>query len=301
MARAGTKPRSLTSDLGPEFEGPFKQMLEANGIEAFQKRKEDINAIATIDTAIGNLKKALVRITRKAATNDWASKLQQVTRGQNNSPMEDYLEGQAPASVSTNEDLINLLEEKNAKYAKFNRQRAEKRAKVLEETGQFRPMVGTTGVKTRGFKPRFGEVKQVKAVDGAEVLDSADKDYLTKFVQPVSETTNDAGPVRIEQGGSELIDATRRQRLEPFAQELVRFLQSKGGEVTTATASKHLRQNPAFQIAMRNIPTFGAFIKLFNSFELITSNTSGGSSKVRLTDNAPRRRRLRSKQPQQNI
>ena len=69
--------------------------------------------------------------------------------------MEDYLEGQAPASVSTNEDLINLLEEKNAKYAKFNRQRAEKRAKVLEEAGQFRPMVGTAGVKARGFKPRF--------------------------------------------------------------------------------------------------------------------------------------------------
>ena len=43
-------------------------------------------------------------------------------------------------------------------------------------------MVGTTGVKSRGFKPRFGEVKQVKAVDGAEVLDSADKDYLTKVV-----------------------------------------------------------------------------------------------------------------------
>ena len=73
MARAGTKPRSLTSDLGPEFEGSFRQMLEANGIEAFQKRKEDTNAIATIDTAIGNLKKALVRVTRKAATNDWAS------------------------------------------------------------------------------------------------------------------------------------------------------------------------------------------------------------------------------------
>ena len=39
LARAGTKPRSLTSDLGPEFEGPFKQMLEANGIEVFQKTK----------------------------------------------------------------------------------------------------------------------------------------------------------------------------------------------------------------------------------------------------------------------
>ena len=108
--------------------------------------------------------------------------------------------------------------------------------------------------------------------------------------------------MRIEQPGSELVDATRRQRLEPFAQELVRFLQSKGGEVTTATASKHLRQNPAFQIAMRNVPTFGAFIKLFNSFELITSNTSGGTSKVRLTDNAPpRRRRARTKRPDPNI
>ena len=39
LARAGTKPRSLTSDLGPEFEGPFRQMLEANGIEYFQKTK----------------------------------------------------------------------------------------------------------------------------------------------------------------------------------------------------------------------------------------------------------------------
>ena len=40
LARAGTKPRSLTSDLGPEFEGPFKQMLEANGIESFQNEKK---------------------------------------------------------------------------------------------------------------------------------------------------------------------------------------------------------------------------------------------------------------------
>ena len=74
--------------------------------------------------------------------------------------MEDYLEGQAPASVSTNEDLITLLEEKNAKHEQNNRQRAEKRARFLEEAGQFRPMVGTSGVKTRGFKPRYGEVNK---------------------------------------------------------------------------------------------------------------------------------------------
>ena len=59
LARAGAKPRSLTSDLGPEFEGPFRQMLEANGIGYFQKRKDDINAIATIDTAIWESQKSL--------------------------------------------------------------------------------------------------------------------------------------------------------------------------------------------------------------------------------------------------
>ena len=93
MTRAGVKPRSVTSDLGPEFQGPFEQALKAKGIEVYTKRKEDINAIATIDTAIGQLKKALVRDTRKVGTDDWASRLQKVTRGRNNNPIDDSLEG----------------------------------------------------------------------------------------------------------------------------------------------------------------------------------------------------------------
>ena len=76
MTRAGATPGSVTSDLGPEFQGPFEQALKAKGIEVFTKRKEDINAIATIDTAIGYLKKALVRDTRKVGTDDWASRLE---------------------------------------------------------------------------------------------------------------------------------------------------------------------------------------------------------------------------------
>ena len=106
-------------------------------------------------------------------------------------------------------------------------------------------------------------------------MDESGKTYSTKFTLPVAETSEDAGPVRIEQGGSELIDRTRRERLQPFADEMVRYLRGKGGEVTTATASKHLRQNVLFQVAMRNLPSFGAFIRLFDAFELQTSNTSG--------------------------
>ena len=110
------------------------------------------------------------------------------------------------------------------------------------------------------------------------------------------------GPVRIEQQGSTLIDNTRRERLQSFADKLVRFLRTKNGEVTSATASKYLRQDPAFAAAMRNVPSFGAFIKLFDSLELVTSDASGGSSKVRLTEEAPpRRRRARTKRPDPNI
>ena len=152
MARAGAKPRSCTSDLGPEFQGPFEQALKAKGIEVYTKRKEDINGIATIDTAIGYLKKALVRDTRKVGTDDWASRLEKVTQGQNNNPIDEYLEGVPPAQVSSSPDLIRRLKEKNARYGDYNHQRVEKRGQKLEETGQFRGMEDMGGKFTRGFK-----------------------------------------------------------------------------------------------------------------------------------------------------
>ena len=247
----------------------------------------------------------MVRDTRRLGTDDWASRLQKVTDGKNRNPIEDYLKGQAPADVKENEDLIFSLKKKNAQYAGFNQARIKKRAKALEEAGQFRPEEpNKQGIRARrGFKPTFGNVKNVKEVISAEVVDDTGKNYLTKLVKPIAESTNDTGPVRIEQQGSTLIDNTRRERLQSFADKLVRFLRTKNGEVTSATASKYLRQDPAFAAAMRNVPSFGAFIKLFDSLELVTSDASGGSSKVRLTEEAPprRRRRARTKRPDPNI
>ena len=152
------------------------------------------------------------------------------------------------------------------------------------------------GKFTRGFKPKFGEVRQVKEVQGATVVDTKGNDHLTKFVLPVSDTTNDAGPRRIEQRGSALTDATRRERLQPYANELITFLRRQGHSVTTATASKYLREQPGFAAAMGNVPSFGAFIRLFYSLKLVTGSGTGGASKVRLANEAPRRR-MRGKQP----
>ena len=79
LNKVGSVPAALTSDGGKDFSAEFKELLETKGIAPRQKDKDDINAIATLDTAIGNLTKALVRDTTKAGTNDWASRLQKVT------------------------------------------------------------------------------------------------------------------------------------------------------------------------------------------------------------------------------
>ena len=109
LQRAGITPHSLTSDVGPGWSGGFARMLDSKGIISFQKRPED-NAIATLDVAIGQLKKQLVRDTRRLGTNDGASRLQKVTDGKNQNPIEDYLEGQAPADVKQNKNLIFFTE-----------------------------------------------------------------------------------------------------------------------------------------------------------------------------------------------
>ena len=81
----------------------------------------------TLDTAIGHLKNALVRGTRKAGTNDWASRLQKVTKGQHDLPSDgEYLNGAAPDEVADNDELRAKLRKKNAEYAQFKKERLEK-------------------------------------------------------------------------------------------------------------------------------------------------------------------------------
>ena len=172
------------------------------------------------------------------------------TQGQNNNPIEEYLEGMPPSNVKNNPELVRVLKEKNASYSDLNHNRMEKRAQRLEDTGQFRIMESAGRKFTRGFKPKFGEVRKVRDIQGPLVTDDQNKDHLTKFVLPVSETTEDEGPRRIEQKGNAIVDSTRRARLRPFAEKLVELLRRRRGAVTAATASKFLGEQRGFREAM---------------------------------------------------
>ena len=163
LERAGTAPRSPTSDQGPEFSGAFAEMLKAKGIASSQKRKEDISAIVTVGTAIGNLKKTLARGTRKVGTNDWASRLGKVTRGQNNNPIGEYLESETPADVSTKTHVFFLCCRRRMQSVQpLTRSESRREIVRLREQANLDQWKIGVGTFTRGFRLRLGEVKQVK-------------------------------------------------------------------------------------------------------------------------------------------
>ena len=88
--------------------------------------------------------------------NDWASRLEKVTKGQNDLPNEgEALHGAAPNEVADNANLKAKLHNKNAEYAQFNKGRLEKKASTNEKAGQFRATTSRGGAFTRGFKPRY--------------------------------------------------------------------------------------------------------------------------------------------------
>ena len=109
------------------------------------------------------------------------------------------------------------------------------------------------GAFTRGFKPRYeGALRQVGEVKGPRVADESGDAFLTKFVLPVREATDDAGPVRIEQRGSTQTREKQIRILKPFADGLARVLEM--GRPVTAMRALGLLQSvrgaAAFKMAV---------------------------------------------------
>ena len=288
VQRAGKKPRTLTTDEGPEFDALFRAFVEGMGISLLEKKKIDINALATLDVAIGNLKKALARDARRNATDDWASRLQKVTDGQNALPNDDYLEGAAPNGVQGSEDLIRHLKEKNFAFSEYNRVRAEKRGEKLEEAGRFRGMIDAGGWVTRGFKPRWGEaVLSVGGVDGAYVRDTEGNEQLSKFALVVPQgTTIDAGLRRIEKPGSAQTEAKQRRTLQPVADAVADRIGAVGAEIAMWRLGDFLKERGGFPAIAReariNLKSpVAALLRVYPERFRVTTPAAGGTATVR--------------------
>ena len=245
MDRAGVRPERVMIDLGAEF----KDFAELEGISVTTKRKEDINGLATLDVAIGRLKKALARVARRRRTDDWASILEEVTKGQNSIPNESYLEGKAPNQVAGDQELQKKLYEKNREYATHNAKRTEARAEKIEETQRFRVMTSAGGRFTRGFKPKWSdEIHTAAEVDGAFVTDEQGREYMTKFVQPVPETSEELPARRMERGGSDVVEQRRRRVLRDLARNVASYIGQE--RMTVMRLAGYLRPRGFKQLAL---------------------------------------------------
>lgn len=264
MEKSGRKPMSLTTDGGSEFGQYFEGPVQSLGIEVKHKQPIDVNAIATLDVAIGQLKKALARVARSADVDDWSTVLQRVVAGQNKVPNNEYLEGQAPSSVAGNAALREHLEDKNRDFSATNHAQAEQRKRALSAAGGFRvPAVAHGQVRggRRAWKPTFeADVLRVKQfTPGARIVvdQATDKAYDTRFVKPARPPAEGAAaasssrPTLIERGGSEQVRAGQRRALQTYANQVAAKL---GQDEMLVQQTRHfLDSQPAFREAAARV------------------------------------------------
>jgi hypothetical protein len=220
VQKSGRRPKELNTDNGPEFDKnrELHTYLSTQSIE--RRAKVGVNDIATVDAAIGTLRKALTRRTATPGAGNWAQELQAATRAYNESP-HGHLDGEAPADATGNDEAAKSLrfdlKGKAADDAETQDRVTRRKRERLEAIGAFREPVQSTlrGLPPRGYKPRYktGPPIRVVSIDPVknEVVGEGGKRARIKDVQPVpldsTETRDPPG-----QGGAGDARVIRQQR-----------------------------------------------------------------------------------------
>ena len=220
VQQAKDSPEELNTDKGGEFTGnAFQVALRDLKIRHRLKDPQDRNAIATVDVAIANLKKALFRTGDDGIAN-WAERLDKVVAGINKTP-HDHLHGSAPNDVKDKPELQYFLQKEASQDLKHNADLIHKRAEKLQNDGAFRTQEAQ-GNFARGFKPRFSDkVHKIVAIEGATVIDQDGKSFPTKLIQSVPSVSKDANLSRFARGGSAATSERQRNLLMSHAQRLL--------------------------------------------------------------------------------
>ena len=247
------KPAELDTDGGTEFtSGAFKNVMAKAGIEHMVKDATDRNGIATVDAAIGSIKRKIKRIVEKDGGN-WLDHLDQAVKIHNET--EHSATGVPPEDMD--EDHIFSEQKKMAENIQDNMEQMEKRQKALEKAGGFRTFIA----KPKGLKRRVDDAtwsREIHEVKGfptpASVEDKQGNTFKTKVVKPVpvKSTTPPEKPIS---------DKTPNQQLKDYATTLRDLLGAKGK--TMGDALRQLKvKRPNFSLNANNL-SFQAFVAKF--------------------------------------
>ena len=252
------QPRRIDTDGGSEFTSiMFRQLCKTYDIILITKEKNDINGLARMDKAIGELKKNIKRLQELEGTGGgkWLEYLTKATKAYNqtsNGAIQDATPANIPDNVKL--ELINEA----AVGAEHNQTEIEQRKKTLLKLKAFRTL--DKAWVEKGLKKRIDANKwdsKIHVVDSfpreAVVMDTEGNSYKTKRVLPIPITSSATATPRI----------TLQDRLRSYAiklQAIVRDnpmdllaamkLMQRGGGVSTTlreagqTATHLVKNNP---------------------------------------------------------
>ena len=139
-------PGQLDTDGGNEFSAAtFRALCKEYDIEHTIKDKDDKQAIATVDSVIGTIKRGIRRRVEQDG-GSWLIHLEAVTKGYNDTP---HSSTDAPPNAMSDSQIFSQ-HKKAAENMKMNAERMNKREMRLKKAGGFRTQVTKkTGLKRR--------------------------------------------------------------------------------------------------------------------------------------------------------
>ena len=254
-------------------------MLRRNNItHRLKVGKQDI---ATLDNNIARLKEAMFRDAANQNSPNWASRLDKVVAGINNTPTQPLMDS-APNDVEDNDILQFARKKQGSIDMETNRQLTRDRVNKLVDKGAFRVELKAP-IFTRGFKPRYGDqIDTGRDIKGGRVIAESGKQHPLTYVQPVSATSTRATAQAPSQGSAQHSVRARRELL-PFANRV--HAQFAGQDITFRHAGAFISGLRGFRDAtrranLRQKGTVAAFLRHFADFFTFTSTRGRGAVSV---------------------
>ena len=246
-------PAELSTDGGTEFtSGNFKKLCKAASIEHTVKDATDRNGIATVDSAIGSIKRKIKRLVEKEG-GSWLDHIDKAVKIHNST--EHSATGAPPEDMDADHRFSERKE--MAEDMQDNTDQMMKRQKALEKAGGFRTFIA----KPKGLKRRIDDAtwsKDIHEIKGyptpASVEDTQGNTFKTKVVKPVPVNSSTLAGVSIK-------PSTTAADLRGYATTLRDLLGGKGKPMGDALRQLKVKR-PNFSLNANNL-SFQAFVAKF--------------------------------------
>ena len=252
MVDADPYPQRLLTDGGPEFNNStFKSLCERYSIDHEIKQSDDYNAMATLDRAIGVLKRTMQRFVNSKG-GDWLDHMDASVNAYNDTENS----GIDTEPNNMTDDIFFSFEKANAKKITENTQVITKRRDKLLESQTYRthePGKNLAGLRQRIDATTWSkDIHEVKSFPAPGIVeDQYGVQKLTKFTKPVP---RDSSAI-----------TTGVDTLEPFARVLKTKLANRN--TSLSQAAKEMKKEVGFtQTLKENKLTFKDFMRRYSQF-----------------------------------